>query len=55
MSDAGQTPRAGAETVQSQRPSPTSWLLVAIAWTLVGVPLLWGIYRTLLNAKVLFG
>jgi len=55
MSSVGQTPNASAGTVQSQRPSAASWILVAIAWTLVGVPLLWGIYRTLLTAKVLFG
>lgn len=30
------------------------WTLVAIAWTLVGIPLAWGIYRTLLSAIVLF-
>lgn len=33
---------------------PTSWALVGIAWTLVGIPLAWGIYRTLLSAIVLF-
>ena len=36
------------------RPSPGSWVLVAIAWTLVGIPLSWGIYRTLLTAIRIF-
>jgi hypothetical protein len=39
----------------SERPSAASWLMVAIAWTLVGVPLLWGILKTLEKARVLFG
>jgi len=29
-------------------------MLVAIAWTLVGVPLAWGIWKTLQKAAVLF-
>jgi len=36
------------------RPNPSSWVLVAVAWTLVGIPLAWGIYRTLLTAVKLF-
>ncbi len=36
--------------VESIKPSRASWLLVALAWTLVGVPLAWGIYRTLRTA-----
>ena len=35
-------------------PSPASWFLVAIAWTLVGIPLGWGIYITLAKVLVLF-
>jgi hypothetical protein len=35
-------------------PSPGSWVLVAGAWTLVGVPLLWGTWRTLRLAAQLF-
>ncbi|HTI03953.1 MAG TPA: hypothetical protein VL549_01440 [Gemmatimonadales bacterium] len=30
------------------------WALVALAWLLVGIPLAWGIYRTLRSAVVLF-
>ncbi len=36
------------------KPNPSRWLLVAVAWTLVGIPLAWGIYRTLLTAVKLF-
>ena len=36
------------------KPSPSSWVLVAVAWTLVGIPLAWGIYRTLQTAVKLF-
>jgi MFS family permease len=32
----------------------TNPLMVALAWALVGVPLLWGVYQTLLNAMKLF-
>jgi hypothetical protein len=35
-------------------PTTASWVLVAIAWTLVGIPLLWGIYNTFKKAIVLF-
>ena len=35
-------------------PSQTNWVVVAIAWTLVGIPLAWGIYRTLRAALFLF-
>ena len=38
----------------NERPSASSWLMVAVAWILVGVPLLWGILQTLEKAKVLF-
>jgi hypothetical protein len=38
----------------NEHPSPASWIYVAIAWTLVGVPLLWGIFQTLEKAKPLF-
>ena len=30
------------------------WGLVALAWVLVGVPLLWGVWNTLLKAGALF-
>ena len=33
---------------------PTQWWTVALAWVLVGVPLLWGVWNTLLKAAALF-
>ena len=36
------------------KPSTFSWVQVAIGWTLVGVPLLWGIFNTFKKAVVLF-
>jgi hypothetical protein len=41
------------------RPNPPeqhggTWGLVALAWILVGVPLLWGVWNTLLKAAALF-
>jgi hypothetical protein len=36
------------------KPSAARWLLVAVAWTLVGIPLAWGIYRTLRTAVKIF-
>ena len=38
----------------SEAPSAGSWLVVGIAWLLVSVPLLWGIWTTLAKAAVLF-
>jgi hypothetical protein len=34
--------------------SGSRWGLVALAWVLVGVPLLWGVWNTLLKAAALF-
>jgi len=31
-----------------------SWVLVVIAWALVSVPLLWGVWTTLKKSLVLF-
>lgn len=36
------------------KPTTASWVMVAVAWTLVGIPLLWGIYNTFRKAIVLF-
>ena len=33
---------------------PGRWGLVAVAWLLVGIPLLWGIWTTLQKAAALF-
>ncbi len=32
----------------------TSPVLVALAWSVVSIPLLWGVYNTALNASKLF-
>ena len=33
---------------------PGNWGLVALAWLLVGIPLLWGVWTTLQKAAALF-
>jgi hypothetical protein len=42
------------EQTAEVHPSPASWVMVAIAWVLVGVPLLWGIFITFKKAALLF-
>ena len=42
------TPSSGQES----HPTPTG--LVAFAWTLVGVPLVYGLYQTITRAVTLF-
>ena len=37
-----------------ERPSQGSWVMVAVAWLLVGIPLAWGVYNTLKKAALLF-
>ena len=41
------------DTPTSDHPSAASWVAVAVAWTTVGVPLLWGVLQTLKKAVVL--
>jgi hypothetical protein len=38
----------------SFKPSPSSWILVVLAWAAVSIPLLWGIWQTVKKAAVLF-
>jgi hypothetical protein len=38
----------------SFKPAPSSWVLVIMAWSLVSIPLLWGIWQTVKKAAVLF-
>jgi len=38
----------------SSQPPAGQWVLVVVAWLLVGVPLLWGVWNTLLKAAALF-
>lgn len=40
--------------MSAPKPVWESWVRVAIAWTLVGVPLAWGIYQTLKTALKIF-
>jgi MFS family permease len=40
--------------VLSWHPAPSTWRLVAVAWLLVGVPMLWAVWRTLGAAAALF-
>ena len=39
---------------RSSEEVPGQWWTVALAWVLVGVPLLWGVWNTLLKAAALF-
>lgn len=39
---------------EPMRPSLSSWVLVAIAWTLVVVPLGWALIKTLQKSAILF-
>jgi hypothetical protein len=39
---------------QDDGPTAQSWVLVALAWTGVGIPLLWGVFQTLKKAAQLF-
>ncbi len=48
-----QSETATALTSAHAPPTPTLWVLAA--WVAVGIPLAWGIYRTLLTAGKLFG
>jgi hypothetical protein len=34
--------------------SGSSWVRVAVAWMLVGLPLLWGVFNTIKKALALF-
>ena len=38
----------------TEEPRPGPWGLVVVAWLLVGVPLLWGVWMTLQKAAALF-
>jgi MFS family permease len=38
----------------SWRPSSRSWVPVAVAWTLVGIPMAWAVWQTLKTAAALF-
>lgn len=38
----------------TQQAPATQWGPVALAWAMVGVPLVWGVWNTLLKASALF-
>jgi hypothetical protein len=44
-----------SSTSHDQQPTTTPVALIAIAWTLVGVPLAYGLYNTVKAASALFG
>lgn len=41
------------DQLPEMHPSTASWFAVAVAWILVGVPLLWGIFITFEKAALL--
>ena len=43
-----------AHTDNGRQPTHTPTGLIAFAWTLVGVPLLYGLYQTVTRAAALF-
>ncbi|MBS1715799.1 MAG: OFA family MFS transporter [Armatimonadetes bacterium] len=47
--------RKGPNEVRSWRPTRSSWVTVALAWTLIGLPLGWGVWQTVVKAAALFG
>ena len=47
------TPAYGSQQ-DGQRPTHTPVGLIAFAWTLVGIPLVYGLYQTVTRAAALF-
>ncbi len=39
---------------ESDSPAPGNWALVVVAWLLVSLPLLWGVWSTMKKAALLF-
>jgi len=42
------------KTIHHEDVSGANTIKLALAWTFVGIPLLWGVYHTLTNAVLLF-
>ena len=40
--------------MNATKPAPASWVAVALAWLLVGIPLVWGVATTIRKALPLF-
>jgi len=51
----GNAGTAGPASTGNQQPTHTPMGLIAFAWTLVGVPLAYGLYQTVKTASSLFG
>ena len=51
----GGTAGTGPAATGNQQPTHTPTGLIAFAWTLVGVPLAYGLYQTVKTASSLFG
>jgi hypothetical protein len=42
------------EAIEGEADTPTHLAIVYLAWTLVGIPIAWGIYKTLMNVSKFF-
>ena len=42
------------ETTVVPHADRSGWIAVAVSWTLVGIPLAWGIWKSLVKAAILF-
>ncbi len=51
---AGAGPAAPPAAFLAWKPASASWIAVAVGWTLVGIPLAWGILKTIEKAASLF-
>ncbi|HEY6854089.1 MAG TPA: hypothetical protein VI139_07575 [Gemmatimonadales bacterium] len=40
--------------MNATKPASSSWVVVALAWLLVGIPLVWGVATTIRKALPLF-
>lgn len=40
--------------MNATKPAATSWVVVTLAWLLVGIPLVWGVATTIRKALPLF-
>jgi hypothetical protein len=47
-------PKKMAKTPEPEDVSDANAIKLFLAWSFVGIPLLWGIYKTLANAVLLF-
>lgn len=49
-------PRGGAQPVLADAVAPkaASWIAVVVAWTIVGIPLAWGIFKTVEKTAAMF-